>query len=157
MSRVRRYPEDMSDEEWRGRFDRAVVLFNEGEFYEAHEDWEAMWLEAEGAHRLWLQGLIQYAAAFVHYSRGFHASGFHRLMAQATEKVRGYDGDTENMDFAAFWADMQPWIAHGEAVAAGAELEAPHLAPPPQIGYRSGYEPRPLPPERGGGEAEEAR
>lgn len=141
----------MSDEEWRGRFDRAVVLFNAGEFYEAHEDWEALWLEAEGDHRLWLQGLIQYAAAFVHYSRGFHASGFHRLMVQATEKVRDYEGDTEHMDWPAFWEAIQPWIAHGKAVAAGAELEVAGLPAPPTIGYEPLYEPRPLPLEGEGG------
>ena len=141
----------MSDAEWRGRFDRAVVLFNAGAFYEAHEDWEALWLEAEGAHRLWLQGLIQYAAAFVHFSRGFHASGFHRLMAQATEKVRDYDGFVENMDWPAFWEALQPWITHGQAVAGGAELVAAGLPAPPRIAYVPGYEPRPLPPEGEGG------
>ena len=149
--RVRRYREDMSDEEWRGRFDRAVVLFNAGAFYEAHEDWEALWLEAEGEHRLWLQGLIQIAAAFVHYARGFHASGFHRLMAQAHDKVHAYAGFTEHMDWTTFWDDMQPWIAHGKAVADGAPLRAPALPAPPRIGYEPPYEPRPLPiePEEG--------
>ncbi len=145
MSRVRRFAEDMTDEEWRGRFDRAVALFNAGEFYDAHEDWEALWLEAEDAHRLWLQGLIQYAAAFVHYSRGFH-----RLMTQATEKVQGYEGDTESMDWPAFWEAIQPWIVHGQAVAGGAALESGDLPEPPRMAYVAGYAPRPLPLESGG-------
>ena len=42
-------PEDPLD---RGRFDRAVVLFNAGAFYDAHEDWEDLWHEAEGRERL---------------------------------------------------------------------------------------------------------
>jgi predicted metal-dependent hydrolase len=39
-------------------------LFNGGQFWEAHEAWEQLWLEAEGVDKLFLQGLIQLAAAY---------------------------------------------------------------------------------------------
>ena len=135
-------PEDPLD---RGRFDRAVVLFNAGAFYDAHEDWEDLWHEAEGRERLWLQGLIQVAAAFVHWSRGFHASGFGRLLVQAREKLEGYEGRTWGLDWPRLWADLEPWFAHGVAVAGGASLRGAGPAGPPTLMAAAGYESDPLP------------
>ncbi|MGE0190650.1 MAG: DUF309 domain-containing protein [Planctomycetota bacterium] len=138
-------PLDPQAPEDRGRFDRGVVLFNAGAFYDAHEDWEDLWHEAEGAERLWLQGLIQIAAAFVHWSRGFHASGFARLLEQAREKVDGYAGRTWGVDWPRLKADLAPWYAHGRVVAAGADLKASGPASPPQVHAVPGYEIDPLP------------
>lgn len=112
-----------------GHFARGVAHFNAGEYWEAHEAWEALWLEAYDDHKRWLQGLIQYAAALFHFERGFFASGFQRLMHTATEKVAGYDGTTHGMDWPALQDALAPWIDYGRAVAAGAafpEAPAPH-------------------------------
>ena len=130
----------------RGLFDRAVAFFNARAFYEAHEDWETLWNEAEGAERLWLQGLIQWAAAFFHFERGYHASGFAKLLREGSEKALGYEGDCHGIRFDRLVGDMQPWFAHGVAVGAGRGLRdgAPAL---PVIRYADGVEPRPLPPE----------
>ena len=45
-------------------------LFDAGRFFEAHEVWEELWREAEGARRELLQGLIQVAAACHQLERG---------------------------------------------------------------------------------------
>ena len=87
----------------RGLFDRAVAHWNAGRYFESHEDWETLWHEAEGARRAWLQGLIQFAAAFHHFGRG-GASGFSKLVRSAAERAGGYAGDTAGIDFAALWA-----------------------------------------------------
>ena len=138
----------IDDAEHRGRFDRAVLLFNRGEFYEAHEDWEALWLEADGAYRLWLQGMIQYAAAFVHFKRGFYPRGFSRLMEQATEKCDPYKGPTDHIDWPALRTQLEPFILHGREVRDGAEMGSGTLPALPQICYEEGYSPSPLPIER---------
>ena len=138
---------DMSidEAEHRGRFERGVLLFNRGAFYEAHEDWEALWLEADGEYRLWLQGLIQYAAAFVHFKRGFHARGYARLMQQATEKCDPYQGPTDHVDWPRLRRALEPFIEHGREVERGAELGSGKFPRPPRIEYESGYSPCPLP------------
>ena len=42
-------------------------LFNCGEFYRAHEDWESLWMRLDaGAQRSLAQGLIQLAGAHIH-------------------------------------------------------------------------------------------
>ncbi|XSG73285.1 DUF309 domain-containing protein [Herpetosiphon llansteffanensis] len=51
-------------------FIQGYELFNAGHYWHAHEAWEAQWLQRSGAERSLLQGLIQTAAALVHWSRG---------------------------------------------------------------------------------------
>jgi len=41
-----------------------------GNYFEAHESWEAVWVRCEGPEKALLQGLIQVAAAFHHFQRG---------------------------------------------------------------------------------------
>src|ERR1700757_2636152 len=52
--------------------------FDEGDFFGAHEHWEAVWLAtAAGPERRWLQGLIQVA------------TGLHKLAAGRGDLCRG--------------------------------------------------------------------
>src|SRR5260370_34412263 len=51
-------------------FVEGVDHFNATEFWEAHESWESLWLEAEGDLVEFYQGLIQLAAAYHHSKRG---------------------------------------------------------------------------------------
>ena len=46
-----------------------ISLFNQGLYWEAHEAWEEIWLEADGIQSEFLQGLIQSAAALLKYTR----------------------------------------------------------------------------------------
>lgn len=52
------------------RYVHFVELFNEREFYEAHDVLEDLWMETEGGERLFYQGLIQAAVSLHHYMRG---------------------------------------------------------------------------------------
>lgn len=63
-----------------------IRLFNEGSYWHAHEAWEEAWLEEEGLTRLWLQGLIQFTAAFHKGLRMGNPSGMARLFEQSAEK-----------------------------------------------------------------------
>lgn len=51
-------------------FLRGVERFNNLEFWEAHEEWEEIWLHASSEVHQFLQGLIQIAAAYHHVKRG---------------------------------------------------------------------------------------
>ena len=111
---------------------QGVAHWNAGDFWEAHESWEHLWHRLYEDEKRFVQGLIQYAAALFHYDRGFFASGFERLMASATEKTSGYEGRTFGIDWDQLRRDLDPWIAYGREVAAGASFpEAP--APIPTI------------------------
>jgi hypothetical protein len=49
---------------------RGVALFNEGDYHEAHEVWEKLWVEERRPLRRFYQGLIQSAVAMYHHRRG---------------------------------------------------------------------------------------
>jgi hypothetical protein len=83
-----------------GAFWRGAALFDLGEYFEAHEAWEARWLTTELAgERLFLQGLIQVAAAFhkLFVSRSKESAerlltrGLTKLDASATGTIAGFD------------------------------------------------------------------
>lgn len=74
------------------RFQRGAALFDSGEYFLAHEVWEELWLAEEGPEKIFLQGLIQAAAAFHHYVRG-NFSGAQSLLASAANKLEGFQPD----------------------------------------------------------------
>ena len=47
-----------------------IELFNECEFFEAHDVWELLWSEYRGKDRTFYQGLIQVAVALHHFGNG---------------------------------------------------------------------------------------
>lgn len=65
------------------RYAGYFTCFNAGEYYEAHDVLENLWLETRGAEHLFYKGLIQIAGAFVHLQKQFlhpsHAKHGRRL------------------------------------------------------------------------------
>lgn len=62
------------------RFHTAVQHFNVGEYFEAHEVWEDLWNESNGARHAFLQCLIQVAVA-LHHGRNGNWPGSKKLLA----------------------------------------------------------------------------
>jgi Domain of unknown function (DUF309) len=75
----------------RPEFAAGIRLFNATDYHRAHEAWEAIWLqEDDPAYRLFLQGLIQVAAAF-HKLFVQHKSGpAARLLVRGLDKLDRY-------------------------------------------------------------------
>jgi predicted metal-dependent hydrolase len=67
-------------------FVSGLELFNAGGFFECHEAWEAVWKVSVSAEKLFLQGLIQVAAALVHVQRG-NLRGAIALYRKARDKL----------------------------------------------------------------------
>lgn len=70
-------------------FRAGIDHFNAAEFWDAHESWETIWLEAESDVHVFLQGLIQLAAAYHHVKRGTYPGGL-RLFDAALQKLEGF-------------------------------------------------------------------
>ena len=68
------------------RFEEAVRLFNEGDFFKAHELWEEEWKTAHGLEKVFYQGLIQAAAALLH-ARRFNYAGAISLYLKSRSKL----------------------------------------------------------------------
>lgn len=68
-----------------GRYLAGVLLFNRGDFFEAHEVWESLWIDSTGSERRFYQGLIQAAVALIHFGNGNR-----RGAAKLYHSSRGY-------------------------------------------------------------------
>ena len=62
-------PTGMTPELERKLYLEGIQLFNEHEFFDAHEAWEDVWHMAYGIKHDFYQGLIQCAVALEHYRR----------------------------------------------------------------------------------------
>lgn len=51
-------------------FEMGLALFNDGEYFHAHEVWEELWHLETGPEKLFAQGLVQFAVVLVHHERG---------------------------------------------------------------------------------------
>ena len=76
-------------------FSRGAALFDDQNFFEAHEVWEDLWYIESGPDKFFAQGLVQFAVLCVHLERGnargvraVHQSATLRLN-QAPETYRG--------------------------------------------------------------------
>ncbi len=67
-------------------FRRGIEQFNREEFFAAHETWEEIWLSSSGSDRVFLQGIIQVAAAFHHW-RGGNSQGALSLLRRGLDKL----------------------------------------------------------------------
>lgn len=92
----------------RAQFELGIGHFNAGEFFEAHEVWEEIWLEAPESEKPFLQGLIQIAAAFHHYHRA-NLSGTKSLLAAGIAKLRAFSGHHCGVDLNRLLGDLHDW------------------------------------------------
>jgi predicted metal-dependent hydrolase len=108
-------------------FARGVEHFNAAEFWEAHESWEQLWLEAEGDLVEFYQGLIQLAAAYHHCKRGT-LRGAVRLFDAAARRLAPFPPrfhDLDREDAAASAARHRDWAAAN--IESGAKLDSREL------------------------------
>lgn len=80
-------------------FHEGVGLFNEGEWFEAHEAWEDIWHMASGERKRFYQGLIQCAVTIEHMRRG-NPRGVVTVWQSAREKFSGLDDVYMGVDIA---------------------------------------------------------
>lgn len=92
------------------KFRDGVILFNSAEFFKAHEVWEEIWLVAAEPEKTVLQGLIQLAAAFHHYSRGNRA-GAQSLAVAGLTKLEKIPGHYYRVNLNALRIATREWLA----------------------------------------------
>jgi uncharacterized protein len=111
-----------------GEFERGRELFNRGRFFEAHEEWEKLWLRAHGPRRLFLQGLIQIAAGcHKAYERG-DRRGCAALVGAGLEKICRDGLPAELSEFADQLDRLIAWMRLRET--GPTELPSPPRLPP---------------------------
>jgi predicted metal-dependent hydrolase len=92
------------------RYLAGIVLFNRGDFFEAHEVWESLWMETHGPDRAFYQGLIQAAVGLCHFCNG-NVRGAAKLYRSSRDYMQRYGSLHLGMDLDAFWAQMERCFA----------------------------------------------
>jgi uncharacterized protein len=82
------------------------ACFLRGEFYEAHEHWEAVWDEADDPERRWIQGMIQVATGLHKVQRGRSDVAL-GLLRRALDKLRDAPPILSDVDVAAMMTDAR--------------------------------------------------
>lgn len=91
-----------------------VHLFNERRFFESHEVWEALYLEADARHKPFLEGLVQLAAALRIYSDFGESQGPVRMIYQALIRFEAYPPVYFGVKIKALSLSMQSWAKEVE-------------------------------------------
>jgi hypothetical protein len=88
------------------RYLAGVLLFNAGDFFEAHEVWEDLWSESHGAEHCFYQGLIQAAVGLCHFHNG-NLAGAVKLYRSSRDYMSGCGSPFLGLDVEAFWRSME--------------------------------------------------
>jgi hypothetical protein len=87
------------------------VCFNRGQFYEAHDVLEQLWLkDRHGANGSFYKGLIQLAGAFVHLQKN-RLRPSAALFKLATANLQKYPARHDRLDIVLILDWIQQWIA----------------------------------------------
>jgi predicted metal-dependent hydrolase len=88
---------------------RGRELFNEGRFYEAHEVLEDVWRDSIGERKQFLQGLVQLAVGFHHYTTD-NVIGAKSVLERGISNLAGYPDQCEGINVRALQLHVQAWI-----------------------------------------------
>ena len=81
-------------------------LFNEEEFFEAHDVWEELWSESMGDEKKFLQGLIQVSVSLFHFGND-NFGGARKLYDSARGRLEPYRPGFMGVDLESFLTDYQ--------------------------------------------------
>jgi hypothetical protein len=108
-----------------------ISLFNERQFFEAHEVWEDAWRTAAGTDRLLLHGLIQVAAGF-HKIQCGQPAGAVALLDKAMEKLAAVPpGMSKSLGLAPWFSSVEAQKAHARRMVESGSTDHDPAAFPP--------------------------
>ena len=99
------------------RLREGISLFNDGRFFESHEILEELYQEIDNAHKPFLEGLIQLAAAFRIYSDFGEVRGPVRMIHQALILFENYQPSHLEIRVKELSESMEAWAEEAGAAA----------------------------------------
>jgi predicted metal-dependent hydrolase len=127
------------DADYAPQYLEGIARFNECDFYESHEIWEALWADSKGPSRKFYQGLIQAAVALHHFGNG-NIRGARKLYHTTRSYLESYRPAHLGLDLEKFLQEFERCFASVNA----SDEEFPqieiepdlipeiHLNPPPR-------------------------
>jgi hypothetical protein len=108
------------------RYLAGIMLFNEQDFFQAHEVWEDLWADSHGDQRRFIQGLIQAAVGLCHFGNG-NLGGALKLYRSARNYMEPCGSPFLGLDSAGFWRQMER--CYGPLLGSAAPDRATRLDP----------------------------
>ncbi len=90
-----------------------IRLFNQGEFFEAHEELETAWRDEPGPIRSLYQGILQIAVAYFHLTRENYV-GAVKVYERALKWLRAYPDSCRGVDVGQLKRDAETVFAEVE-------------------------------------------
>jgi hypothetical protein len=106
---------------------QGLDAFNSARFYDAHEHWEEVWLKTANPEKMFLQGLIQVAAAFHHHSRA-NLLGTRNLLREGLLKLDRFPEIYGDLEIEALRVTVREWLADFDAGDIPAGRKIPRIA-----------------------------
>jgi predicted metal-dependent hydrolase len=89
---------------------RGILLFNQGKYFEAHEELEAAWKEEAGSIRRLYQGILEAAVTYLHITRGNYA-GAVKVYGRSMRWLKDWPEICQGVDVGQLRADLGAAIA----------------------------------------------
>ncbi len=105
---------------------QGLACYRSGEYFEAHEHWEGVWLNCAEPEKTFLQALIQIAAAFHHRQRG-NLVGAASLLRASLRRLQGYPAEYGGVAVEPLRASMRAWIAALEQASGPPQMPLPEI------------------------------
>jgi len=91
-----------------GALAEGLHCYRTGQFFEAHEHWESVWLTCADPEKTFLQALIQVTAAFHHWRRGNYA-GAMSLLNAALRRLESYPAEFAGLPVDSLRRNLLAW------------------------------------------------
>jgi len=112
---------------------RGADLFNRGLHWEAHEAWEELWLALDDEPRLFVQGLIQVAAAGHKAFVQRQPRGCVKLLTTALDKLEAAPPDFLGVETRGFLGALRRMLTEAERWRAGEVTDLHRSLMPPVV------------------------
>ena len=109
-----------------GALAEGLRCYRGGEFFEAHEHWECVWLGCEELEKTFLQSLIQVSAAFHHLQRG-NAAGAISLLTRALGRLERYPAEFAGVAVEPLRRSIRAWLTSLAAESPQPQPVYPHI------------------------------
>src|SRR5438874_11223732 len=111
------------------RYLAGIVLFNRGDYFEAHEVWEDLWADSANPDHCFYQGVLQAAVGLLHFGNG-NLRGAVKLYRSSLGYLEPFRGVCHGLDVDDFRRQMERCFAEllTDAEPPPAERERGHPA-----------------------------
>ena len=90
------------------QYHHGISLVNNAQFFAAHEELEEVWRTAPPENKKFLQGVVQIAVAFHHYSTG-NRVGMRSVLERAIKNLAQPSGTFGKIDLPPLLASLVQW------------------------------------------------